>query len=83
MSNWTEKNNYLQKKFKFTDYAHAVEFANRVFRLCKNQNHHADVLVRYDSVEIRTTTHDQGKLTEKDFTLVKEIDFIGKEDSLR
>jgi len=83
MANWKEKGNYLCKSFDFEDYSKTILFASRVFRLCDKLNHHADILVKYNKVQIRTTTHDQNKITQKDHELSKGIDLIEKEGTLK
>jgi 4a-hydroxytetrahydrobiopterin dehydratase len=39
-------------------------------------NHHPDMVIRYDKVTLTLTTHDEGGLTEKDFTLAQQCDEV-------
>jgi 4a-hydroxytetrahydrobiopterin dehydratase len=41
-------------------------------------NHHPDVCVKYNRVEVELTTHDEGGVTEKDVQLARKIDEVYK-----
>ena len=72
---WTEENNELVKKFKFSDFSEAFGFMARVAILAEKQNHHPWWSNVYNEVEIRLTTHDAGNtITDKDRELAAAID---------
>ena len=72
---WTEENNELVKKFKFSDFSEAFGFMTRVAILAEKQNHHPWWSNVYNEVEIRLTTHDAGNtITPKDRELAAAID---------
>jgi 4a-hydroxytetrahydrobiopterin dehydratase len=72
---WTEENNELVKKFKFSDFSEAFGFMTRVAILAEKQNHHPWWSNVYNEVEIRLTTHDAGNtITAKDRELAAAID---------
>lgn len=72
---WTEENNELVKKFKFSDFSEAFGFLTRVAILAEKQNHHPWWSNVYNEVEIRLTTHDAGNtITDKDRELAAAID---------
>lgn len=74
---WTEENNELVKKFKFSDFSEAFGFMTRVAILAEKQNHHPWWSNVYNEVEIRLTTHDAGNtITAKDRELAAAIDEI-------
>ena len=58
------------------DFLKSIEFVNQVARKEQKANHHADIDIRYDQVTLALTTHDEGGLTEKDFSLARECDRI-------
>ena len=73
--NWEEKDQTLQKEFLFRDFSEAIAFVNKVAELSERLNHHPDIfLYAYKRVRITTTTHSEGKLTEKDHELADGID---------
>lgn len=72
---WTEKDNRLQKTFKFKDFTQAFAFMTEVAFLAEKMNHHPDWRNVYNTVEISLSTHDAGnKVTEKDRQLAEAID---------
>jgi 4a-hydroxytetrahydrobiopterin dehydratase len=39
-------------------------------------NHHPDMDIRFNEVTLTLTTHDEGGITEKDFSLAKQCDEV-------
>jgi 4a-hydroxytetrahydrobiopterin dehydratase len=77
MENWKEKNNQLVKEFELDDFTGAADFVNKIVPLANEADHHPDVLIHsYKKVKVMLTTHDKGKVTEKDYDLAKKIDTI-------
>lgn len=75
MKKWNEKNDQLTADFSFNNFNEAIEFVNRVASLAEEHNHHPDILIHgYSNVRLTLTTHDKGKVTEKDFSLAEEIE---------
>jgi 4a-hydroxytetrahydrobiopterin dehydratase len=66
----------IQRTFKFEDFLNSLAFVNRIARKAQKINHHPDIDVRYDKVTLTLTTHDEGGLTEKDFTLARHCDEV-------
>jgi len=73
--NWEEKDNTIQKEFKFKDFSEALQFINKVAILAEKNSHHPDILLHsYNKVLITLSTHSEGKVTDKDHNLAQEID---------
>ena len=51
-----------------------MDFVNRVARKAQKMNHHPDIDIRFNRVRLNLITHDEGGLTEKDFTLARQCD---------
>lgn len=74
---WQEKDNQLQRSFRFRDFSEAFAFMTRVALLAEKMDHHPYWINVYNSVEIRLSTHDAGDIiTEKDHKLAEAIDKI-------
>ncbi len=71
---WKEKNNKLHKKFMFTDFAEAFSFMSEVADIAEEQGHHPDWQNSYNTVEFWLSSHDEGKVTQKDKDLAEAID---------
>jgi 4a-hydroxytetrahydrobiopterin dehydratase len=73
---WSAKAQALSRTFKFDGFLMSIAFVRRVAKRAEKNQHHPDIDVRYDKVTLMLTTHDEGGLTEKDFTLAEQCDEI-------
>ena len=76
ITDWTLKNNGIEKQFIFKNFSAALAFIVQVGVLSEKANHHPELFNVYNKVSIRLTTHDMGGVTAKDFELAKNIDLI-------
>lgn len=76
ISEWENLGNkFIKKTFKFPDFKNALNFVNKIAEIAEQEQHHPDIKIHdYNKVEVKSTTHDKGKLTQKDFKLAKKID---------
>ncbi len=74
-SGWTYRDDAIRKRFTFSTFRAAVVFVNRVATIADEHDHHPDILLRYNRVVLRITTHDAGGVTRKDLELGQRIDF--------
>lgn len=74
---WHKTGNKIEKEFTFENFVKAVEFVNRIVPIAEEADHHPDILIHsYKKVKISLTTHEEGKVTQKDWDLAKKIDQI-------
>ena len=71
---WELKEGTITKSYKFKDFVEAMVFVNRVAQRAEAADHHPDVLIRYNKVQLTLSTHSAGGLTSKDFQLAHQID---------
>ena len=64
----------LARTFSFPDFRSGLQFVDKVGAAAEKQGHHPDVHLYWGRVDIETSTHDAGGLTEQDFILAEEID---------
>jgi 4a-hydroxytetrahydrobiopterin dehydratase len=76
LEGWSRSGEAIVKEFTFRSFAPAVQFVNRVAERAEAANHHPDILIRYNRVQLTLSTHDAGGLTPKDFALAREIEGI-------
>ncbi len=75
VSNWEIANNKLLKKsFPFENYKRAMAFVQEVALIAEKENHHPDMYIRYDEVDIMLTTHDVDGLSINDFIMAAKIE---------
>ena len=65
---------HLSKSYKFSNFAEAQSFVNRVGELAEEQGHHPDICFGWGRAEISIWTHKIDGLTESDFILAAKID---------
>lgn len=74
---WERDGGWLVKVLTFEDFRAAMAFVNRVAELAEERNHHPDLLISWNRVTLRLTTHDRGGLTGLDFDLARAVDALG------
>lgn len=57
----------IGKTFKFQDYYRTMAFVNALAHVAHREDHHPDLGVHYNRVEVRYSTHDVEGLSENDF----------------
>jgi 4a-hydroxytetrahydrobiopterin dehydratase len=74
-SDWRREGDEIVRDLKFSDFAEAMAFVNKVAEAAEAANHHPDILVHgWNRVRLSLTNHAQGGLTEADFVLAGQID---------
>lgn len=79
---WEQKDNSIYRRFQFANFVQAFGFMSQVALLAEAANHHPDWSNVYSRVDIILSTHDAGGLTEKDFSLARQIDALPLADNL-
>ena len=70
---WKNSSNKLSKTFKFDSFDDSIDFVNKVARIAKKQNHHPDIVIKFDKVNISITDHEKGGVSEKCHKFVKSV----------
>jgi len=74
---WTEKDDKLQRSFRFRDFSEAFAFMTRVALIAEKMDHHPEWSNVYNTVNIALNTHSAGsKVTDKDRKLAAAIDAL-------
>ena len=64
----------IQRKFHLKDFDAAMSFINKIADIARKLNHHPDILAQnFSEVTIRTITHSEGGVTNKDLELAKAV----------
>lgn len=74
---WDEVDGKLVKVWKGADFKEALAYVNRVGELAEARNHHPDIEISWNTVTLRLFTHSEGRITDADRELAKEIDGLG------
>ena len=77
LNGWAWENDFLKKKFEFSNFRDAMSFLVRMSYEAEGMDHHPEISNCYNRVSVSLNTHDAwGKVTEKDFSLALAIDRI-------
>lgn len=70
---WESNGREITRTYKFKNFSEAMAFVNKVAGLSEAADHHPDINIRYNKVRLTLSTHSAGGLTEKDFSLARQI----------
>jgi 4a-hydroxytetrahydrobiopterin dehydratase len=73
---WSQRAQTLVRTYKFETFLMSIAFVRRIAKRAEKIQHHPDIDIRFDQVKLTLTTHDEGGLTEKDFTLAGQCDEV-------
>ena len=73
---WKRNGNEINRTFIFKDFVHAMGFVQSVALLAEKADHHPDIDIRWNKVTLVLSTHSEGGLTEKDFSLAAQINAL-------
>lgn len=73
LEGWSQDGNQIVSQFKFKNFVESMGFVTKVGILAERVDHHPDILIQYSKVTITLSTHSEGGLTDKDFSLANEI----------
>ncbi len=76
---WNSSEGQLHREFEFKNFIEAFAFVTKVALLAERVNHHPEIRILYNVVEIYLSTHDEeNTITEKDRHLAEKIDMVFK-----
>jgi 4a-hydroxytetrahydrobiopterin dehydratase len=71
---WSARARAIHRRYEFKGFLQAVDFVNRVAAKAERANHHPDIDIRWNKVSLTLTTHSEGGLTDKDFSMARQCD---------
>jgi 4a-hydroxytetrahydrobiopterin dehydratase len=74
--NWSKRARIILRTFTFEGFQESIDFVNRIARKAQKSNHHPDIDIRFNKVTLKLTTHDEGGITGKDFSLARQCDEV-------
>lgn len=69
--NWERNGEEITRTFEFDDYLEGVEFAREVGELAEEEFHHPEIIINYEEVEVRYTSHEEGGITDQDIEMAE------------
>ena len=65
---------HLLKEYRFSNFADALDFVNRVGAVAEGEGHHPDIAFGWGYARVQIYTHAIGGLSESDFILAARVD---------
>jgi 4a-hydroxytetrahydrobiopterin dehydratase len=72
--NWSLGDKTIVREFRFKDFRQAMDFVNKAAAVANEQDHHPDIFISYNKVQITFTTHKINGLSLNDFISAAKID---------
>ena len=66
----------IEKSFVFTSYLQTLSFVNAVAFIAERQDHHPDMLVKFNRCSVRFRTHDAKGISTLDFSCAAQVDAL-------
>jgi len=76
MADWEERDGALCRSFRFDDFGTAFAVLTRVALHSEKVDHHPEFTSRWNRLDFRLTSHDAGRVTQRDRDLAAAIDRI-------
>lgn len=64
----------IRRQFTFKNFKGAIAFVNKIAEVAEEEQHHPDIYIFYNKVQIDLFTHAVGGLSENDFIVAQKID---------
>ena len=77
LAGWEPGDGAIRKEYRFETFPGAVSFVVAVAFAAEAANHHPDLDIRYNRVQVRLSTHSEGGVTGKDVDLAAAIEALG------
>jgi 4a-hydroxytetrahydrobiopterin dehydratase len=66
---WKKQGREIRRVFDFKDFMGSIGFVRKVAVLAESRDHHPDIDIRWNKVTLALSTHSEGGLTDKDFSM--------------
>jgi 4a-hydroxytetrahydrobiopterin dehydratase len=76
LDGWFLAEKEIRKSWELRDFVKAMEFVNAVAVIAEKFNHHPDISIRWNKVDLTLSTHSAGGLTSLDFLVAEAVEKI-------
>ncbi len=73
LEGWRLDGNAIEHLYHFDNFVKAMMFVNRVATVAEEVGHHPDIIIAYNRVTLRLTTHDAGGITANDVKMAETL----------
>ena len=76
LPDWVGVGTAIHRKFRFTDFAAALDFAQRVGAHAAEVDHHPELLIGWGRCTVIWTSHDAGGITQRDIDAARATEAL-------
>ncbi len=76
LPDWTFEAGSIRRLFRFRDYYETMAFVNALAFVAHSEDHHPELVVRYNQCEAAFSTHSVGGVSENDFICAAKADAL-------
>ncbi len=73
---WSYEGGVLMRRFDRHNFDGSLAFVNAIAGVANRQDHHPDMSLSWNEVVVRSSSHDVGGISERDFALIAAIDAL-------
>ena len=70
---WALEDGKLVRDLTLPSFVEAIAFVNRVAQIAEEAQHHPDIDIRYNLVQLALVSHDAGGITERDARMARRL----------
>jgi 4a-hydroxytetrahydrobiopterin dehydratase len=70
---WSLRDGKLVRQWTFQNFVDAIDFVRSVAVLAELAQHHPDIDIRYNHVELALVSHDAGGITGRDARMARQL----------
>ncbi len=76
---WDIGDKHIERTFKFSNFAKAMDFANQITQIAEEEGHHPSLHIFWGKVRVELSTHSINGLSINDFVVAAKINKISGE----
>ncbi|HEX2359336.1 MAG TPA: 4a-hydroxytetrahydrobiopterin dehydratase [Solirubrobacterales bacterium] len=76
LEGWEREGEAIVKSYDRGDFVGSVKFVDSLVNPAEEMNHHPDLSISWNEVQVSLSTHAEGALTANDFELARKIDAL-------
>ncbi len=76
LQGWSLNGKAIERHFEFPNFVKAMEFVNKIADAAEQANHHPDISISYNRVNLALVSHDSGGVTDRDVKMAGRINEI-------
>jgi 4a-hydroxytetrahydrobiopterin dehydratase len=73
---WERAGDEIVRVYEFDSYLGGVGFAAGIGGIAQDAFHHPEIIINWQEVEVRLTSHEEGGITENDISLAERFNDV-------